>query len=149
MPIRESTKAARHLNQYLALYALHQRTKPMTDSVPPTVNNSGTTAGTKIGADIAKALETPTGTESLGSVALSDAKTLVLEILPLLFSALETALDSAPPLAMAAGAINAGLGLVQTAVTDLVSGKSLAQTRKDLDDGIVNIVEGLKFPPNA
>jgi hypothetical protein len=42
-----------------------------------------------------------------------------------------------------------GLGLVQTAVTDLVSGKSLAQTRKDLDDGIVNIVEGLKFPPNA
>ena len=121
----------------------------MTDSVPPTVNNSGTTAGTKIGADIAKALETPTGTESLGSVALSDAKALVLEILPLLFSALETALDSDPPLAMAAGAINAGLGLVQTAVTDLVSGKSLAQTRKDLDDGIVNIVEGLKFPPNA
>ena len=124
----------------------------MTDSVPPTVNNSGIAAGTtgsKIGADIAKALETPTGTESLGSVALSDAKALVLEILPFLFSALETALDSDTPLAMAAGSINVGLGLVQTAVTDHVSGKSLAQTRKDLDDGIVNIVEGLKFPPTV
>lgn len=76
---------------------------------------------------------------------LAEAKKLLLYFLPALFSAVEAELASIPEIAPAASAIDAGLGLAQAALIDLVSGRSSGEIRRDLDSGIADIVEDMKF----